>query len=238
MNASPEKSRLNIAQLGFLAILSTAGVGLLAWAAHRHFAKTEPIVPPGPDIAKEAKDYLRGRDFKPLSDPLAKILDEAKPTPTHPHPLLGEPAIDFQLNDHQDKPVRLKSHLDEGPVVLVFYYGYHCNHCVGQLFALHDDIALFRELGARVIAVSADKPDLTRQRFKQFGAFAFPVLSDPGNEVALKYGAFVPAKDGKAEDLRHATFLIDRLGIVRWANLGDEPFTDHRALLREIAGGK
>ena len=50
-------------------------------------------------------------------------------------------------------------------MVLVFYYGYHCNHCVGQLFALHDDISKFRELGAEVVAVSADPPEWTRERW-------------------------------------------------------------------------
>src|SRR5258706_4908681 len=35
---------------------------------------------------------------------------------------------------------RLAERTGHGPIVLVFYYGYHCNHCVGQLFALHDDM--------------------------------------------------------------------------------------------------
>ena len=46
--------------------------------------------------------------------------------------------------------------------MLVFYYGYHCNHCVKQLFGLHDDIERFRALGATVVAVSADLPETTR----------------------------------------------------------------------------
>jgi thioredoxin-dependent peroxiredoxin len=154
---------------------------------------------------------------------------------THPHPLLGQPAPDFELTDHEQKIWRLRERLDKGPVVLVFYYGYHCNHCVGQLFAVHADIAIFREMGAEVLAVSADPPEWTRARFKQYGEFAFPVLSDPGNKVAQLYGVFQPASGKTPEDLQHGTFVIGRDGIVHWTQYGYEPFTGNATLLYELA---
>src|SRR5262249_13085079 len=122
-----------------------------------------------------------------------------------------------------------------GPVVLVFYYGYYCNHCVAQLFALHEDVKKFRELGAEVIAVSADPPELTRQRFERSGAFAFPVLADPGHKAAQRYGVFRPAAGNVPEELRHGTFVIGRDGRVHWAYRGSEPFTGNATLLYELA---
>jgi peroxiredoxin len=103
------------------------------------------------------------------------------------------------------------------------------------LFALSDDIQKFRELGAEVVAVSADPPKETRERFQQYGEFAFPVLSDPGNKVAREYGVFQPAREGREEILQHGTFVIGRDGIVAWAQCGDEPFTGNRTLLYELA---
>lgn len=191
-----------------------------------------------PDLAHAARDDLQRRQFQPLSGPLeALIADPAyQPIPTQTHPLLLQPAPDFTLADVGGKPWSLAPALRDGPVVLVFYYGYHCNHCVSQLFALDKDIARFRELGVTVVAVSADPPELTRARFEQYGAFAFPVLSDPGNKVAEKYSTFTPNPvAGEEGDLLHGTFLISRPGVIVWANRGEGPFTENRTLLCEAA---
>jgi peroxiredoxin Q/BCP len=180
---------------------------------------------------------LRSKNVKPLSDPLEKLLASPQEflVKTQAHPLLGQPAPDFELNDHRQKTWRLRDALAKGPVVLVFYYGYHCNHCVGQLFALNDDLSRFRELGAEVVAVSADAPATTRQRFEQYGEFSFPVLSDPGNKIAQVYGVFTSAREKKDKVLQHGTFVIARDGIVHWTQHGDEPFTGNRTLLYELA---
>ena len=121
-------------------------------------------------------------------------------------------------------------------MVLIFYYGYHCVACVRQLFDVNKDLPLFREVGARVVAVSPDPPELTRQRFQQHGPFDFPVLSDPGNKAAQAYGVFKPAPDGTTADIRrHGTFVIDRDGTVQWVNVGDAPFRRNPALLYQLA---
>ncbi len=189
------------------------------------------------DLAQEARDDLERRNYRPLSGSLESLLADQtyKSVPTQAHPLLGQLAPDFTLSDTDDKPVALSEKLKHGPVVLVFYYGYHCNHCVSQLFALNKDIEKFRELGATVLTVSADPSDQTRERFKQYGAFGFPVLSDPANAVAAKYGTYAPSKKpGEDGDLMHGTFVIDRTGRVLWTNRGEGPFTENRTLLVEL----
>jgi peroxiredoxin len=218
--------------------LLAAGVGLLSWAGWRHLHRSPPpATSTEPDVAEAARGFLRERNVRPLSVPLTELLADtrARREPTQEHPLLGEPAPDFELSDHRQQAWRLRESIGRGPVVLVFYYGYHCNHCVGQLFALHDDIGKFRELGAEVVAVSADPPEWTHGRFRQYGAFAFPVLSDPGNRVAQAYGVYRPASGKTREDLQHATFVIGRDGRVRWAYRGNQPFTGNRTLLYELA---
>ncbi len=211
-------------------------LGLVAWSGWHLATKASATpLPAGPDVAGAARAFLKKHEVAPLSAPLENVLSAATPVPTQPHPLLGKPAPDFLLGDHCGDRKTLRGCVDRGPVVLVFYYGYYCNHCVSQLFALHDDIAKFRELGAEVIAISADPPEWTRERFRQYGPFAFPVLSDPGNKVAQAYGVFRPAGEQGAEDLKHATFVIGPDGVVQWAQLGYEPFTDNAALLAELA---
>jgi peroxiredoxin len=220
-------------QLLFVSALLLVGAGFLALSAYRAL-RPEPPPARGPDLAEGARADLEQRGFRPLSGPLARLLagTDAESFPTQAHPLLGRAAPGFELEDSDAKPWRLD---DRGPVVLVFYLGYSCPHCVSQLFALSKDAEKFAELGARVVAVSADPPALTRKRFERYGKFAFPVLSDPGNRVAQQYGCYRPKTDKSDEDQRHGTFVIARQGKVVWANTGEEPFTEDRTLLIELA---
>jgi peroxiredoxin Q/BCP len=133
------------------------------------------------------------------------------------------------------QPASLEEFLARGPVVLVFYYGYSCNHCVSQLFDLNEDLKYFRELGATTAAIGPDSPAKTREKYAEFGAFGFPVLSDSDRQVAARYGLFRPKLGDVAEWQAHGTFVLDRQGIVRWANTGSEPFTGNVTLLAELA---
>jgi peroxiredoxin len=118
---------------------------------------------------------------------------------------------------------------------LIFYHTY-CDLCDRQLFTDKNDLPLFREVGARVVAISADPPEVTRRRFERFGQFGFPVLSDPGNKVAQAYQVFRREQDGTpADHLLHGTFVIDRQGTVQWVNVGDAPFRSNATLLYVLA---
>lgn len=187
-------------------------------------------------IATSASAYLEKVDVKPLSAPLAAIVGEAGGVQTQQHSLLGRTAPEFKLVSPKGRSYSLSEARASGPVILVFYYGYHCDHCVAQLFALHRDVAYFDELGATIIAVSADPPKLTDERFREYGKFAFQVLSDPEHKIAMEYKtAEAPKKPGDDPEVSHGTFVIDKDGIVRWANVGDTPFTDNRTLIKEVA---
>jgi len=207
----------------------------------RHALQANAPVPAAPtpeqrDVAAEAKALVRQNKPAPLSESMEKLLAEAaqQHVASQPHPLLEKPAPDFTRPDVYGNAWTLHEALQRGPVVLIFYYGYHCNHCVSQLFDANEDYLRFRELGAEVVALSGDDSDLTRKRYQQYGAFSFPVLADPGNKLAQLYGVFHPAENGKPQQLDHGTFIIDANGIVRWAATGDTPFSDNRTLLWEL----
>jgi peroxiredoxin len=172
-----------------------------------------------------ADDWLRE-----LADPKAPSRVE-----TQGHPLLGHAAPDFTLHDHQGRPWHLQRRLGHGPVILVFYLGYACDACVHNLFELNADVERFRSLGAEVVAVSGDPPDLTRRRFEEYGAFRFPVLSDPGHELARSYATVRPVNTSESREVLHGTFLIGRDGKVHWVHCGGTPFRNNKALLYHLA---
>jgi peroxiredoxin len=224
---------LSRGQFAFMSALLLAGLGLLGWAGYR------VMYPPRQrsDLAKQAEEDLEQRGFKPLSEELEKLINDPKFTPmaTQASPLLGQDAPDFALPVVGGEEWKF-SQRKRGPLLLVFYYGYHCPHCVSQLYALDKDIAKFKELGVEVVAISPDTTAHTLGKYREFEKeFGFTVLSDEDNEVARKYGAYRPGPKGEQGELSHATFVISREGKVLWLNKGAEPFTDNRTLLVELA---
>lgn len=225
----------------------TVGLGVGAWMI------VTPKAPEGRPV-QAVSPLSTGKHFSGTVqyDLLAKLLaDDRRSTPpdarvreianpevqakTQAHPLLEHAAPDFTLADHRGERWSLRRQLRRGPVVLVLYLGYSCSACVHDLFELNADIDHFHLLGAEVVAISGDSPALTRQRFAEYGAFGFPVLSDPGHQVARCYGTYRPEKESEPELLLHGTFVVGRDGRVFWANSGDTPFRDNRALLYEVA---
>jgi peroxiredoxin len=151
------------------------------------------------------------------------------------HPLLGRPAPHFELREVAGRSWKLDDSLARGPVVVVFYYGSACPHCVKQLLALSDDEERFRELHATVVAISADSSETSREGFRRYGRFAWPLLFDPDHQVAQRYGVFRRGGNGKPDEPQHGTFVIGRDGKIHWIHRGDEPFTGNATLLEEIA---
>lgn len=224
--------------LSLAQILLIGGIVIGAFSAAVVLAAWYMIPPPPPpNLAREAEMYLRQRKAAPLSAPLTELLSDPDLflVETQEHPLLGKPAPDFELTDHLGRKVRLSKLLDRGPVVLIFYYGYWCDHCVAQLFGVHEDIRRFQELGASVVAVSADPSELTKERFEEYGAFAYPTLSDPDNEAAEKFHCKLEDPDDGDAATLHGTFVIGRDRVVHWANTGHRPFLGNATLLFELA---
>jgi peroxiredoxin len=118
----------------------------------------------------------------------------------------------------------LKNALAKGPVVIYFYPSAYTGGCDAETHAFAEDKDKFTAAEATIIGVSAD--DIQRLNAfssdPQYCAGKFPVASDPGGEIAAKYGLTMSAakpgaKDLKGQDLTHGfiprtTFVIDKEG--------------------------
>jgi peroxiredoxin Q/BCP len=162
---------------------------------------------------------------------------EASPrVPSQDHPLLDRPAPPFVLEDARGKTWKLGETSSEGPVVVVFYLGSTCMACVTHLVELDFAMPRFRERRAQVLAVSADTPEFSRERTHKFGDFQIPLLSDADHATAVSYGVWKPIPGAGKDDGEslHATFVVDGVGSIRWAHVGNRPFTDVDALLAAL----
>ena len=128
----------------------------------------------------------------------------------------GTEAPDFTLKDQDRNDVTLSSFRGKSAVALVFYPFTFTGVCQGELCEIRDDPSVFEGPDAAVLAISCDTRHAQAQWAEQQG-FTFPILSDfwPHGEVARAYGVFLPER-GMAT---RGTFVIDRDGIVRWAQV-------------------
>ena len=100
--------------------------------------------------------------------------------------------------------------LTEGPLVLVFYSEDATPTCSTQVAGFRDEYETLRELGANVLAVSADTLESHGAFVERLGALPFPLAADPNLELARAYD--VVDEEGKRS--RRAVFVIGADGTV------------------------
>jgi peroxiredoxin Q/BCP len=128
-------------------------------------------------------------------------------------PESGDRAPDFDLPG-TDGVVRLNERLASGRTLLAFYSEDGTPSCSTELEALKDAHETLRELGAQVIAISADSVESHRAFDERLGGLPFPLVSDEDLSAARAYGAV--AEDDPRRS-RRALFVIDRDGTVLYA---------------------
>lgn len=99
----------------------------------------------------------------------------------------GEEAPAFTLNDPDGKPIASADLLAKGPLVVSFYRGVWCPYCNMELQALQAALPEFKKLGASLVAISPQTAVNSRKSVRQ-NELGFPILSDPGNDVAAAFG--------------------------------------------------
>jgi peroxiredoxin len=87
------------------------------------------------------------------------------------------------------------------------------------LRSFQQQLADFDARGLRVVAISTDPPEVTRQHCQKL-AFTLVCLSDANAEVTARYGLLHERGGPQGANIaRPAEFLIDTNGTVRWVNL-------------------
>ena len=117
-------------------------------------------------------------------------------------------------------------------MVVIFYLGFGCLHCVEQLKTFAPLAKEYAEAGIELVAISTDNRDDLAKSLKDFnaaGKFTLPLLSDAKLDAFRAYRAYDDFENAPL----HGTFLIDAQGRARWQDIGPEPFMDARFLLNE-----
>lgn len=141
------------------------------------------------------------------------------------------PAIDWSLPAPGEKTLTLSEYRGKS-VIVIFYLGAGCLHCVEQLQKLAPRLNDFQQAGISIVGISTeDLPSLTTAvtNFSKDTPFPIPLAADPELKTFKAYRAF----DDFEKKPLHATFLIDGAGFVRWQDISFEPFQDVEFVLNE-----
>lgn len=223
-----------------LAGMAALGVAITTCPAQAQSASTkaQPAVndaEQGP-LAKELA--ARSAEFADKADPeMLRIFTEAIDRLAESGILegvktKGDKAPDFELSDVNGNTVNFKDLLTEGPVVLTFYRGGWCPYCNLQLRAYQENLDKFQAIGANLVAISPEQPDNSLDTTEK-NELEFTVLSDPGNDVADKFGLryeidpvlterFAPILEGYNGDESHtlpltATYVVGTDGTIKFS---------------------
>ena len=143
------------------------------------------------------------------------------------------PAADFTLTDYRGEPVSLAQFRGK-PVIVIMYLGFGCLHCVEQLNTFGPMYQEFAEAGISLLAIGTDDSAaiasaVAARQQSGMTPLAIPLIPNPDATVLKAYRAF----DDFEQTPLHGMFLIDGDGLVRWQDIGYEPFSDAKFLLNE-----
>jgi mycoredoxin-dependent peroxiredoxin len=129
---------------------------------------------------------------------------------------VGDTAPEFTLKDQNQQEVRLADFRGKKNVLLVFFPFVFSGTCHGELCQIRDNIGDFVNDDSELLTISIDSP-YAQKAWADAEGYTFTQLADfwPHGAVAQAYGVF-NADRGFA--LR-GTFLVDREGIVRFAEV-------------------
>src|SRR4026207_2054522 len=112
-------------------------------------------------------------------------------------------APDFKATDQYGNEIRLKDVLKDSLVVLIFYRGQWCPYCNKQLKKLEDSLQLIKNKGARLIAVTPEKPEFISKTIEKTKA-SYPLLYDKEMKIMKAYAVSFQVDDKSVSRYKNA----------------------------------
>ena len=142
-----------------------------------------------------------------------------------------QPAPAWNLPENGGQELALEK-FKGGPVLLIFYLGSGCRHCIEQLNTFAPFFPRYTKAGIPIVAISTDAASYLSKTSEQASlpsGFPFPIVADPGLSQFKAYGAY---DDFEAQPL-HGIFLVDGAQRIRWQDISFRPFDKPEWLLEE-----
>lgn len=116
---------------------------------------------------------------------------------------INSKAPDFQAIDQNGKEIRLKDVLKDSLVVLFFYRGQWCPYCNRHLKKLEDSLQLIKDNGAKLIAVTPEKPEFISKTIEKTKA-SYSLLYDKEMKIMKAYAVAFQVDDKTVSRYKNA----------------------------------
>ena len=145
---------------------------------------------------------------------------------------VGQLAPDFTLASTSGHPVTLSSYRGQQNVLLAFFPAAFSSVCTAEFCDMRDTYDQYAAHHVTVHPISVDSLHSLRE-FKSKHGMQVELLSDFKREVSAAYGTLIVDKLLS----NRAYFLIDKEGVVRWAQIEATPGSrrENAEVLAEIA---
>ena len=133
----------------------------------------------------------------------------------------GQQAPDFSLYDSDKNKITL-SDLKGHSVLLLFFPAAFTGTCTKELCSVRDNIGLYNDANAKVFGISVDMV-YSLEKYKEEQKLNFSLLSDFNKEASAAYGCLYDTFSYEMKGVsKRASFIIDKNGIVRYAEVLDK----------------
>jgi len=171
-------------------------------------------------------------DWRIQTNPVAKVANRPALDSLGPFRWKPMPAVKWSLTDTEGRKRSLGDYSGR-PVLVIFYLGFDCLHCVEQLDAFAPKTETFRKAGIDLVAISTGSQNELGEALKAYrdggDDIPFPIIADESLDVFKAYRVY----DDFEQTPLHGTFLVDAEGNVRWQDISYDPFTDVEFLIKE-----
>ncbi|WP_166442832.1 redoxin domain-containing protein [Phragmitibacter flavus] len=183
--------------------------------------QSQPGSVPLTRLAKELRDGVNGEKHvaipKGASDEVER--DWAK-------------APDLELPDKSGTLYTL-SQFRGKPVLVIFFLGQGCAHCVEQLQKFKPQIPAFEKEGIRVVGIGTDSVEKLAEGLGKGPELnpdlPYLLLADPKMDAFKKWRCY----DEFAVEPLHGTFLMDGDGRILWSDISHDPYVHAEFLVGE-----
>ncbi|MDF1787618.1 MAG: redoxin domain-containing protein [Verrucomicrobiales bacterium] len=187
--------------------------------------------PPMVALSEIAKELEFPEDWRLAQDEQDDLIDRPDLDDLGPFRWSPSAAPEWQFSQANGEVID-STKFSNKPVLVIYYLGRGCAHCMEQLNAFAPEADKYREAGIEIVAVSTDTVEGLAKTFQQGegeNPFPFPLVSDAENVGFKAFRAY----DEFEDQALHGTFLVDGTGKIRWQDVSYEPFMHASWLLEE-----
>ncbi len=135
---------------------------------------------------------------------------------------IGEKAPGFMLVSSEKNEINLSDFKGKSVLILFFPFAFS-GTCTKELCQMRDDLAIYENLKAEILAISVDSPHALN-KFKELNQLPFLLLSDFNKTACKAYDCmheeFSLGLKGVA---KRSAFIIDKEGNLRYQEILENP---------------